>query len=59
MLIRAAGFKNKILLFESTLARDAKDIIDYDLTPTVCALEMAHALDHYAQEIGKQNLDPY
>ncbi len=54
VLLRAAGLKQKILLFESTMARDAQDIIDYQLTPTVCSMEMAHALDKYAHQVGKQ-----
>jgi alanine racemase len=54
VILRAAGFKQKTLLFESTLTNDAKDIIDYELTPTVCSMDMAHALDQYAQEIKKQ-----
>ncbi len=52
--LRAAGFKQKILLFESTLVAEAKDIVEYKLTPTVCALEMAHALDHIAHHAGIQ-----
>ena len=52
--LRAAGFKQKILLFESTLVAEAKDIVEYKLTPTVCALEMAHALDHCAHQAGIQ-----
>jgi len=52
--LRVAGFKQKILLFESTLVSEAKDIIEYKLTPTVCALEMAHALDHCAHQAGLQ-----
>ena len=52
--LRAAGFKQKILLFESTLVPEAKDIVEYKLTPTVCALEMAHALDHCAHQAGIQ-----
>src|SRR5437016_681843 len=31
--LRAMGFKQKILLFESTSAPEAKDIIRYQLTP--------------------------
>lgn len=46
--LRLAEFKQKILLFESTLVSEAKDIVEYKLTPTVCAWEMAHALDHHA-----------
>jgi alanine racemase len=52
--LRGAGYKQKILLFESTLPTDAKDIVDYKLTPTVCALEMAHALNHYARQADMQ-----
>ena len=52
--LRAMGFKEKILLFESTLVSEAKDIVDYKLTPTVPTLEMAYALDQCAQESGIQ-----
>ncbi len=55
LALRAAGFKQKILLFESTLVSEAKDIVEYKLTPTVCALEMAHALDHCAHQAGLSN----
>jgi len=54
MALRAAEFKQKILLFESTLVSEAKDIVEYKLTPTVCSLEMAHALDHSAHQAGIQ-----
>jgi alanine racemase len=52
--LRAMGFKQKILLFESTLASESKDIVEYKLTPTICALEMGHALDHCAHQAGIQ-----
>ena len=52
--LRASEFKHKILLFESTLVSEAKDIIEYKLTPTVCVIEMAHALDHQAHQAGIQ-----
>ena len=52
--LRAAGFKQSILLFESTLPSDVKDIADYQLTPTVCTLEFATELNQYAQEIGRR-----
>ena len=48
--LRKAGIKTPILLFETTLAEQAKDIIDYRLTPTVCTHELAAALNHYAQK---------
>jgi len=54
VVLRAARLKQKILLFESTLVKEAQDIVDYELTPTVCALEMAHALDHCAHQAGIQ-----
>ncbi len=54
LTLRAAGFKQKILLFESTFVLEAKDIIEYQLTPTICALEMAHALDQAAHQAGIQ-----
>jgi alanine racemase len=50
--LRAGEFKQKILLFESTLPNEARDIVDYKLTPTICSLEMARALDHAAHEAG-------
>jgi alanine racemase len=52
--LRATGFKEKILLFESTLISEAKEIIEYQLTPTVNTLEMGHALDHCAKKAGIQ-----
>ncbi|MDE2027963.1 MAG: alanine racemase [Candidatus Omnitrophica bacterium] len=53
--LRAMGFKEqKILLIESTLTLEAKEIVAYNLTPTVCNIEMAQALDYWAAEAGKQ-----
>ena len=52
--LRQAGFKQKILLFESTLVSEAGDIFEYQLTPTVGVLEMAQALDRLAREAGIQ-----
>ena len=48
--LRKAGIKMPVLLFETTLAEQAKDIIDYKLTPTVCTYELAAALNRYAQK---------
>ncbi|MDE1921294.1 MAG: alanine racemase [Candidatus Omnitrophica bacterium] len=50
--LRAMGFKQKILLIESTLTCEAKDIVAYNLTPTVCDLAMAYALDQCACAAG-------
>jgi alanine racemase len=52
--LRATGFKEKILLFESTSVSEAKEIVKYGLTPTVNTLEMAHALDRCAHQEGVQ-----
>jgi len=54
VFLRVTGFNEKILLFESTLAAEAQDIVEYKLTPTVCDLEMAQALDHCSQRAGAQ-----
>lgn len=53
-VLRDAGFKQKILLFETTLPDQAVPIVDYDLTPTICTMELAVALDSYAQSQGKK-----
>ncbi|MBF0570510.1 MAG: alanine racemase [Candidatus Omnitrophica bacterium] len=52
--LRAMGFKQKILLFESTLVSEVKDIVKYQLTPTVSVLEMAYALDRCAHQAAIQ-----
>ena len=54
LFLRATGFQEKILLFESTLPMEASEIIEYKLTPTVIAMEMGHALDHCAHQAGVQ-----
>lgn len=48
MTLRDAGFKQKILLFESTLPEDAENIVEYLLTPTVCTKELADAIQSAA-----------
>lgn len=48
--LRKAGIKTPVLLFETTLAEQAQNIIDYKLTPTVCTYELAAALNRYAQK---------
>ena len=51
--LRQTGIRTPVLLFETTLPEQAKDIVDYDLTPTVCNLELARALDKYARQQGR------
>ena len=52
--LRGGGFGQKILLFESNFPAEAKDIIAYQLTPTVCSIEMAQALNHWSLQAGVQ-----
>ncbi len=55
--LRKAGIRTPVLLFETTLPEQAKDIVDYDLTPTVCNLELARALDIYVRKQGRLVVD--
>jgi len=52
--LREAEFKQKILLFESNFTQEAKDIIEYKLTPSVYSMEMAHALNDWSVKVGVQ-----
>src|SRR3989338_4955564 len=52
--LRRAGFKQKVLLFESTLPQDAAAIVENQLTPTVCTPELAQAIDAQAIAVGVQ-----
>jgi len=54
MALRKVGIKKPILLFESTLESDAKQIVDYQLIPTICTLELAASLNQYAQKKKKR-----
>ena len=47
--LREAGFQQKILLFESTFSGDAAAIAEHVLTPTVCTMDLALALEEQAQ----------
>lgn len=52
--LREQGIKRNILLFESTLPSDTRKIIKYNLTPTICTLELASSLDRYARAANKR-----
>jgi len=52
--LRELGIKKPVLLFESTLVEYVKQIVDYQLMPTVFTLELAEALNSYAQKAKKQ-----
>jgi alanine racemase len=54
ILLREAGFKQDILLFETTLPDLAQPIVDYDLTPTLCTIELASAIHRYAKSLKKR-----
>lgn len=49
ILLRKHGIRGTILLFESTLANMAKEMIRYNLTPTVCTLPLAASLNRFAK----------
>ncbi len=51
--LRSLGVKKPILLFESTLSVHARAIVEHQLTPTVCTLGLAKALDQQAQRHKK------
>jgi len=46
--LRENGFRQKILLLETTLSQHAGDIVKQDLTPSVCTLEFAKELNKRA-----------
>ncbi len=54
MALREQGIKQAILLLESSLPMFVPQIVDYDLTPTVCAWNFAKALNAYAQSTHKK-----
>jgi alanine racemase len=54
--LRKAGFKQRILMFETTLPDHAKDIVGYDLIPTLCNWELAESLNR-AAKTGRKTLE--
>lgn len=52
--LRKNGFKNAILLFESTLPSCAKEVVEYNLTPTVCTRTLASSLNTYAKALSRK-----
>jgi len=49
IILRNIGIKKPILVFESTLGFQAKQIIDHQLMPTICTLNLARLLNRYAK----------
>ncbi|HOW35116.1 MAG TPA: alanine racemase [Candidatus Omnitrophota bacterium] len=54
IILRNHGIKKPILIFENVFPLYAKEVIDYDLTPTVCTLPLANALNRYAKKKGRK-----
>ncbi len=54
--LRRAGIRKPILLFESTLAALAPQIVEHNLTPTICTHELAERLNHFAK-LHKKKID--
>ena len=54
LALREAGFKQKILLFESTLPQEAHAIARENLTATVCTLDLAQQLDEVGSSLGQE-----
>ncbi len=54
IVLRKNGLIKPILLFESTLSSHARQIVDYNLTPTICTLELANSLNRYAKTRGRR-----
>lgn len=51
--LRSSGCKARILLFETTLPEQAPLLIKYDLTPSICTIDLARALDRLARKAKK------
>ena len=54
IILRKNGITKPILLFESTLPSQAGAIFDYNLTPTICTMELALSLNGYAKSLGRR-----
>ena len=48
--LRKAGFKQPVLLLGTPLPFQAKEVVDFNLTPTVCTMTLASALNRYAKK---------
>ncbi|MBF0387599.1 MAG: alanine racemase [Candidatus Omnitrophica bacterium] len=52
-VLRSGGFRDQILVFEATLTETAGAMVKLAVTPALCTLEMARALDRAAGKAGK------
>jgi len=53
VMLRQAGIRKKILLFENPLPEFAGDIVNYRLTPMLCTMELAKAVNEAAKKAGR------
>jgi alanine racemase len=52
--LRDAGITNPILLLQTILIEQIPEMVEYDITAAVCALEIAEKLSDYAMRHGKK-----
>jgi len=52
--LRKNGFKKPILLLGTPLPTQVKDVVDFNLMPTVCTVSLASALNNYAKKINRK-----
>ncbi len=52
--LRKNGFKKPVLLLGTPLPTQVKDVVDFNLMPTVCTVSLAAALNNYARKIGRK-----
>lgn len=53
IILRKAGFKQKILILNELLESDLEDVIKYDLTPRISVYNIAEKLNKLAQKANK------
>lgn len=51
--LRKSGCRHRILVFEATFPEAVKEMVRYQLTPALCSLDMAVALNREAGRTGK------
>ena len=52
--LRRSNIKKPVLIFESSFPSSSKIIADYSITPTVCSLDLARALNKQAKKLRKK-----
>lgn len=54
LILRKNGFKEKILLLETPLPTQVKEVVEHNLIPTVCTKALAAALNNCAKASGRR-----